>query len=624
MALWHVLCFFSHGEECEACVTDPVRSPSRWEKFNLFVDEVCESLPLVSKEKAFAEGFSSDFPLGREFFNQTFSLPRRFGLAESFPSLVRVRGLDSEETEFSGLLSLREQELFRHAAGLVGVREYVRRSDFEDSVTRTLLGDGLNGCVKTDASEDNQDPAAARQTFIENLALNIADPATMDLFMAIMTGLLGQETDPAKWNRLYSDHFGWTEQELGDLDESVFVYETNLAQSIPGDPEVIDLIAKDRQVSGFLAGLLLNAESLYGNDDPDFVEEYREYVALTLNTLASEKKLKGIVNVQDHLKTPEDYRKTGFLNLPARPENALSGSQFMQDILGVDLEEFKTNTRQLGSLSKLDRENAIVEQIELGNIPDFLRRPRAIFLKGPKGEEVKAYVMPDYIAVGSNEDFVRLPLTPLMAQALERRYGLALPTKTIVEETYEQADRRVVGPSYTHPGEFEENSAYLDSAGFYLRSHRDIQNQLQGVEPGTLVSGGKKELVVSPFVSERYVGGQADESIAFYGLYDDNGIPIQRSPGHGGEAGYKHTEYALGIRFMSPMIVMKAADGVTTVMKMDDALKDPEVAKIISRVERTDSFPTLRANLMDGPFDAATVYRQKFPKGLNPPHGPVF
>jgi hypothetical protein len=348
---------------------------------------------------------------------------------------------------------------------------------------------------------------------------------------------------------------------------------------------------------------------LYGKENPAFVQEYREYLELTAGTLDS----------QSQVRSPEDYRAKGFLNLPKRPENALSGSQFMEKVLGVDLEEFKKNPRQLGSLSKVERENAILKQIELGNIPDFLRRPKAVVIKSPDGGEVKTYVMPDYIAIGSNEDFVRVPLSPILAQALARKYDWCLPTKTIVEETYLQAGKRVVGPSYSHPEEFEANSAYLDSAGFYLRSDLDIQAQLKGVAPGTLVAGGKKELVVSPSVSVRYVGGKAGEAIDFYGLYDADGIPIQRTPGHGREAGYRHTEYALGVRFVSPVIVVTKSSGEKVVMRMDKALQDPEIAKIFSRVERTEEQKKTRSTALDGPFDPNTAYRQRPVKGQELP-----
>jgi len=137
-----------------------------------------------------------------------------------------------------------------------------------------------------------------------------------------------------------------------------------------------------------------------------------------------------------------------------------------------------------------------------------------------------------------------------------------------------------------------------------------------------LVSGGKKELVISNFVSERYRGCKPDESIAFYGLYDGNGIPIQRTPGHGGEMGYRHTEYALGVRFISPILVYRSPQGVKKTMRMDDALQIPEVAKVINRLERTDQQWQVRSTLMDGLFDPASVYSQKPTKDQKMPHGP--
>ncbi|HKY63503.1 MAG TPA: hypothetical protein VJR29_08800 [bacterium] len=372
---------------------------------------------------------------------------------------------------------------------------------------------------------------------------------------------------------------------------------------------------KDPQAADYLNGLANRAELLYGKDDPAFVQEYRDYLELNAGSLGAGDQASDLASLQGQIRSPEDYRAKGFLNLPKRPENALGGSQFMEKVLGVDLKEFEKNPRQLGKLSKIERENAILEQIELGNVPEFLRRPKAVTIKGPDGGEVKTYVMPDYIAIGSNEDFVRVPLSPILAQALARKYDWCLPTKTIVEETYAQAGKRVVGPSYSHPEEFQANSAYLDSAGFYLRSDLDIKAQLKGVALGTLVAGGKKELVVSPQVAVRYAGGKAGEAIDFYGLYGADEIPIQRTPGHGREAGYRHTEYALGVRFVSPVLVVTKKSGEKVVMRMDKALQDPEIAKIFSRVERTEDQKKFRSPALDGPFDPTTAYRQGPVKG---------
>lgn len=591
---------------------DPVKKSDR-EYSWLFFEGTCEAPPSSEEETPlFSQPFSTWFNRAESFYQ---FVPGSQGVLTNLRS-----SRFSPETLTSFLV---EPSRLKYVS-VPGIEEYFGRKKHGGA---DALKEGLDLCFCQDPQIQEGPPtkenvAEARRAFIQNLAVHIVDPGANDRFTAIMEGLLGDEPEEGKWKELYQEYFGCSEEELETLDEHAFTYEEGMAQDLAEDDKVARIISGDPKISGYIGGLISRAQILYGVEDPDFVEEYKEYLELTVNTLGTEGKLEDLDSLQDHLKTPEDYRKKGFLNLPERPKDALSGSEFMEKGLGVDLEEFKKNPRQLGSLSKVDRENAILEQIELGNVPDFLRRPKAVIIKGPNGEEVKTYVMPDYIAIGSNEDFVRVPLSPIIAQALAFKYGLSLPTKTIVEETYLQAGKRVIGPSYSHADEFEENSAYLDSPGFYLRSNQDIQDQLKGVIPGTLVSGGKKELVVSPFVAVRFKGGKADESIAFYGLYDSEGTPIQRTPGHGGESGYRHTEYALGVRFMSPMIVVKNGAGERRVMRMQDALKDPEVAKVISRLERTEDHPKFRALLMDGPFDVNTVYRQNLPKGQKGPRGP--
>ena len=50
--------------------------------------------------------------------------------------------------------------------------------------------------------------------------------------------------------------------------------------------------------------------------------------------------------------------------------------------------------------------------------------------------------MPDYLAVGSDADFVRVPMTPQTAQRVADAFGCALPTRKIVDEVYRAATVR--------------------------------------------------------------------------------------------------------------------------------------------------------------------------------------
>jgi hypothetical protein len=630
--------FKSGGFSLSDCV---IKKPLR-EGPIFFLAEACQVGPFYSEIKSLEGAFPWENPwLGHpnglwpsdRFSNQGL-FPKFIHSNQSFPAYFSFPVSDSNggSTDFIKTFQSprKTPEAFLgwgsqgNLETIWSLKEYF---GFEKKEAGNDLQESLNFCLSDSPApspdlQTKEQRAVARQTFIQSLAVHIAEPEAMDRFITIMEGLLGDEPDEKNWQQLYDQFFGWSKEELSEVDDSSFFEEEIIAKNLGKDASVSERLMKDPEASGYLAGLILRVESLYGTTDPEFVDEYKAYVTLTLSKLGAENQFFGLLTLQSHLRTPEDYRVRGFLNLPERPAKALSGTEFMQEVLGVDLEEFKKNPRQLGKLSRVDRENAILQQIEMGNIPDFLRRPKPLTIKGLEGGEVTTYVMPDYIAIGSDKNFVRIPLSPILAQALASKYNLALPTKTIVEETYRQAGKRVVGPSYSHADEFEQNSAFLDSPGFYLRSSKDIDAQLKGLKPGTLVAGGKKELVVSPFVAVRTTWAKADESIAFYGLFDSRGIPAQRTPGHGGEMGYRHTEYALGVRFLSPMIVVRDSSGQTRVTTMNEGLQDPEVAKIISRVERTYDQPETRVPLMDGPFDPSTCYQQKIPKGQKEPQGP--
>jgi len=95
------------------------------------------------------------------------------------------------------------------------------------------------------------------------------------------------------------------------------------------------------------------------------------------------------------------------LNIPPRKPDAESGSAFM---------------KRIASLSLADREEEIFHAISSGNIPDFLRN--TVTLTGEFADsaatlhQVVYEAMPDYLAVGSNLNYCRIPMNPYTAQNL--------------------------------------------------------------------------------------------------------------------------------------------------------------------------------------------------------------
>lgn len=187
--------------------------------------------------------------------------------------------------------------------------------------------------------------------------------------------------------------------------------------------------------------------------------------------------------------------------IPKRPANAPGGREFFA---------------KLEKLSRAERETAVAEEIGRGNIPDFLRTFHQIKLtaKDTKGKERTAVleVMPDYLAIGSDTDFVRVPMTPATASRIADVFGCALPTRKVVDEVYKAATVKLDPQPMTKDRE---------AVATFLRHHEIIEGQREGKKLGELVVGVKKDVVVSNRLAEK-----ADR-VAIYGWHKLDGNPIQ-------------------------------------------------------------------------------------------------
>ena len=100
--------------------------------------------------------------------------------------------------------------------------------------------------------------------------------------------------------------------------------------------------------------------------------------------------------------------------IPPRPRGAAGGAAFVAS---------------LASLDRDARDGAIVAQVLAGNVPGFLRRLAPILLKGtvdgaePRAITATLCVMPDYLAVGSDSDFVHVPLGMPASAAIAHTFG---------------------------------------------------------------------------------------------------------------------------------------------------------------------------------------------------------
>ena len=226
--------------------------------------------------------------------------------------------------------------------------------------------------------------------------------------------------------------------------------------------------------------------------------------------------------------------------LPPRPENARGGREFMDSIAGLP------PGRQ--------RDQAVLNEILSGNIPDNLRQMQEVVVNRG-GHEIRMQATPDYLSIGSNEDNVRIPMTPGVAQAIADRTGTSLPTDRMVDDIQSQARHLNMAPM----------SNNREGISTYLQHDQRIDGQLgSGTAPTGLVSGHKKDLVIPA----------RDGRVAIYGGRWANGGLIQP---YSNVHNNSYEDYSHGARLVSQQIVI---DGRP--MSLSDALADPQLAPLLT------------------------------------------
>jgi len=233
--------------------------------------------------------------------------------------------------------------------------------------------------------------------------------------------------------------------------------------------------------------------------------------------------------------------------IPPRLGQALTGSEFATSISAMDSHR---------------REQAILNQITAGNIPAFLRKLVPIELKN---ERVTAtiFVAPEYLAIGSDNNFLRIPMNLETATAVVDRLGFVLPTRKMVDAIYRQSSFHFV-PEPLPAG------PQMTSTMYYQKHNEMIERQARsrGIPAGPLVSGDKKDVVIS----NRLATNQG--RIAIYGWHRPTGLPIQPlSTVHGA----CYADYSHGIRLVSATALVNGK-----LVPVSDVLQDALLARVLS------------------------------------------
>jgi hypothetical protein len=215
-----------------------------------------------------------------------------------------------------------------------------------------------------------------------------------------------------------------------------------------------------------------------------------------------------------------------------------------------------------------EREERLYREVARGNVPIFLRWLVPVELRGCIGGQQHVLLFaaaPDYLAVGSDTDFVRMPMTPQLAQRLCNRFDCSLPTPRMVDAIWRQSDYQLV------PQPIPASPEMVTVETFYRHNLMiEEQRRRAGAVSGLLLSGIKKDIVITPQLALR----PPPPRVAIYGWHYPTGQPIQPlSLVH--RASY--ADYSHGVRLVANDVQL---DGQPR--RLSDLLRDRSMAAVAS------------------------------------------
>lgn len=244
--------------------------------------------------------------------------------------------------------------------------------------------------------------------------------------------------------------------------------------------------------------------------------------------------------------------------IPLKKSNSITGSEFISNNINLD---------------RMTREQNILNEFLNGNIPDFLRNFIPITISD-KNNTITYLTTSDYLSIGSDNDYVRMPMMPLTAQKIADQYDCTLPTRKMVLDIWKQSEYKL------NPLPIPPDKEMMSTNRFYNHNCK-IQNQIINKDKTKLISGHKKDVVLTNKLSPN----NPNNRVAIYGWIKQNGVPIQNLNPLSHEINY--SDYAHGIRLIANDVVV---NGLPT--RIQDIFTDTTLSALIN--DEGDSLKFLR------------------------------
>lgn len=223
-----------------------------------------------------------------------------------------------------------------------------------------------------------------------------------------------------------------------------------------------------------------------------------------------------------------------------------------------------------------ERDSFAVKEVLAGNIPSFLKkfeRIKVAIVDSSTRKTIHAeyFVSPDYLSIGTDDDWARINITPLAAQEIADSFNCFLPTRKMVDDIYKAAKVKLEPvPMY----------AFRDSTPTMWHHHLIVEGQRKGRKG--LIAGIQKDVVISGIPIAIGTRDPKPDRVAIYGWHKLDGTPIQ--PLYTGHI-FWWVDYSQAIRLVYRKIKVN-----NRWMDYTEVLSDPVLKKLLCDEEFCDFF----------------------------------
>lgn len=215
--------------------------------------------------------------------------------------------------------------------------------------------------------------------------------------------------------------------------------------------------------------------------------------------------------------------------------------------------------------NRFEREEVIQGLILEGQVPSWQRQFVDVTITKiiDKQEKILTLkVLPDYLTIGTDDEFVRIPMFPITAQKIADEWDCLLPTTKIVNSVWHQSLAKVApqpwGPPY--------DASMMNNDRIFVHNDR-IEKSFAKINATkqSLKAGHKKDVVITNELIKK------QKRVAIYGWHNLDGSNIQPLYlGH--EATY--ADYSHGIRLISrECILNESCCDLESIMKSESLHK---------------------------------------------------